>query len=61
MSENPKLKTVAELEAMSMNERIAFFAAHPLPDLDPRIDPAFVARARARAVDNIARRDREQA
>lgn len=61
MSENPQVKTVAELEAMTMDERIAYFAADPYPDLDPRIDPAFVARSRAKSVDTIARRDREQA
>jgi hypothetical protein len=61
VSENAQVKTVAELEAMPMDERIAYFAAQPIPDLDPRIDPAFVARSRAKAVDTIARRDREQA
>lgn len=50
-----------KLAAMSFEERVAYFRERPHPNLDPRIDPEWVARSRAKAVDTILRRDAEQA
>lgn len=59
MGESPEAKTVAELAAMPADELIAYFTEHPFPGLDPRIDPAFVARIRAKSVERLVQRDQE--
>jgi hypothetical protein len=53
--------TVQELAAMPEDERVQWFLDHPLDGQDPDVDPAFVARARARGVLVAARRDADQA
>ena len=52
--------SVEELAAMSEDERVQYFLAHPLEGQDPAVDPVFVARSRARFVLSILKRDEEQ-
>jgi hypothetical protein len=53
-------KTVAELAALSYDERYAYFMAHPLEGSD-EADAEFLADHRAKSVMIIAKRDAEQA
>jgi hypothetical protein len=52
--------SLEELAAMTEEDRIQYFLAHPMEGQDPSINPLFVARSRASTVPVILQRDEEQ-
>jgi hypothetical protein len=52
--------SLEELAAMTEEDRIQYFLAHPLEGQDPSINPLFVARSRATTIPVIMKREEEQ-
>lgn len=61
MGENAQVTSLDRLVSMTPEQRHQYFLDHPLPGVDPAIDPDFVARSRARLVPIVADRDIKQA
>ena len=60
MADDKQGPSLEELAAMTEDERIEYFLAHPLEGVDPSISPLFVAQSRASTIPVIVKRDEEQ-